>query len=686
MAKRLDDPGDRRPEDRHPPDGSPEDRHPEDRHPELEAAEFEAERPARQLSGMPRLLLSIAAVAVSLYALFWVVRPQPAQPYRTSFLALTLAMTLLAYRPLSRGRAVEREDGADNPGLLDWALAALALVTLIYPLLVFDDFARRVVRPTGLDMLFGVLAVLLVLEATRRTIGWVLPAICLGFVAYAMLGGLLPFGWELGHKGYDLERLVGQTYMGIEGIFGVPLDVAATYIVLFTIYGAVLEFSGAGKFFIDVSFAAFGTRSRAAPGRTATLAGFLLGTVSGSGVATTVTLGSVAWPVLRRAGYPPNPGGGVLSAAGIGAILSPPTLGAAAFIIAEFLEISYLQVLLFATIPTLLYYLGIVLAIEMDSRRYETHGVEVDTKPLGWLLLRYGYYFSSLILIVVFMAFGLSPFRAVLYATVVAFALGFLRRETWFTPRRLFDCLAAGSLGVLPVVAVCAAAGIIVSVVSLTGLGLKSSSLIVGAAGGILVLAAVYSAVAVLVLGLAVPVTASFIISAVIVGPALIELGVAEEAAYMFIFYYAVLSEVSPPTALSSVAAAAITGGDAFKTMMLTLRYTLPAFLVPFAFVLSPNGEGLLLQGPILGIVWTLAVAAVAVAALAVATGGWLLGPARVPERVLAGLAAPFLLYLEPLTIAIGAGLLVAAVAVHLALRRSGGVPRPAGTREEAVT
>jgi TRAP-type uncharacterized transport system fused permease subunit len=318
-------------------------------------------------------------------------------------------------------------------------------------------------------------------------------------------------------------------------------------------------------------------------------------------------------------------------------------------------------VLLFATIPTLLYYLGIILAIEMDSRRYGTSGVDVETRPLGWLLLRYGYYFSSLILIVVFMAVGLSPFRAVLYATVVAFALG-----------------------VLPVVAVCAAAGVIVAVVSLTGLGLKSSSLIVGAAGGTLVLAAVYSALAVLILGLAVPVTASFIISAVIVGPALIQLGVGEEAAYMFIFYYAVLSEVSPPTALSSVAAAAITGGDAFKTMLLTLRYTLPVFLVPFAFVLSPNGEGLLLQGPILGIAWTLAVSVVAVAALAVATGGWLLGPARPPERVLAGLAALFLLYLEPLTIAVGAGLLVAAVAVHLATRRSGGAPTPAGPREEA--
>src|SRR5918994_5602064 len=210
MAKRLDDTEDR----------PPQDRYPAGRHPEVEAAEFEAEQPARDLTGLPRLVISVAAVAVSLYALFWVVRPQPAQPYRTSFLAVTLAMTLLAYRPLARGGKAteeERAAGGDNPGPLDWALAALALVALIYPLLVFDDFARRVVRPTGLDVVLGVVAVLLVLEATRRTVGWVLPAICLGFVAYAFFGGLLPFGWELGHKGYDLERLVGQAYMGIEG-------------------------------------------------------------------------------------------------------------------------------------------------------------------------------------------------------------------------------------------------------------------------------------------------------------------------------------------------------------------------------------------------------------------------------------------------------------------------------------
>jgi TRAP transporter 4TM/12TM fusion protein len=641
-------------------------------------AEYEPEQPARRLTGRPRLLVQAAGVALSCYAILWVLNPQPAQRYRMTFLAVALGMTYLVYRPWPRRRRPEQDapdgdatpDGRpDNPGLLDWALAAIAVSAIAWPLLDFDAFVRRAVRPTATDVALGVAAILLVLEATRRTVGWVLPAVCVGFLAYAYYGNLIPVGYSLGHVGYDVDRLVGQTFMGVEGIFGVPLDVAATYIVLFTIYGAVLDYSGAGRYFIDVSFAAFGT-SAAAPARTVTLAGFLLGTVSGSGVATTVTLGSAAWPVLRRAGYPRDQGGGMLAAAGIGAILSPPTLGAAAFIIAEFLNVSYLQVLLFATIPTVLYYLGVVLAIEADSRRLRTRAVALDTPPLGRLLWRWGYHFSSLALIVVLMAFGLSPFRAVLYATVAAFLLSFLDRSTAMTPRRVWEALAAGATGVLPVAATTAAAGIIVAVVTLTGLGLKVSSIIVDLAGGRLLLAALYSAVAVLVLGLAVPVTASFIIAAVIIGPALTSLGVEPFAAYMFIFYYAVLSEVSPPTALSAVAAAAITGGNPFRTMLLTWRYTLPAFLVPFAFVLSPRGEALLLEGSAGDVALAVAASVVAVAALAVVTGGWLAGPAGWPVRVLAGLAALLLLYLEPRAIGAGLALAAAAVAVQLLARR----------------
>ena len=351
-------------------------------------------------------------------------------------------------------------------------------------------------------------------------------------------------------------------------------------------------------------------------------------------------LGSVSWPLLKRAGYSPETGGAILSAAGIGALLSPPTLGAAAFLIAEFLRISYLQVLVMAMVPTLLYYLSIVLMIEADSRRLGTRAAsDARTRRPGApglfdLTTRYWYHFTSLAAIAVLMVAGLSAFRAVFWATVLAFALSFVRRESALTPPRLFAALRTGGAGVLGVAATTATAGIIVGVVTLTGLGLKVAGIIVSLAGGHLFLTVLYSAIAVLLLGLAVPVTASYIIAAVMVAPALVHAGVPEVAAHMFIFYYAVLSEVSPPTALSPFAAAAITGGNPFRTMMLTWKYTLPAFLVPFVFTLSPEGLGVLLQAPLGDIVSASGTAAVGVAALAAGLGGWLRGPVPLPGRV----------------------------------------------------
>ena len=273
----------------------------------------------------------------------------------------------------------------------------------------------------------GALLTLLVLEACRRTTGPVMPIICVAFFLYAYYGGFLPISWPISHAGFDFSQIINGFYNDQSGIYGIPLDVCATYIVLFTIYGAVLDATGAGRFFIDISFATF-RRSRSAPGRTVTLSGFLLGTVSGSGTATAVSLGSVAWPVLQRAGYPREQAGGMLAAAGIGAILSPPTLGAAAFIIAEYVGVPYLQVLLWATIPTLLYYAGILLAVEIDARRFGARAVAVTTRPARALLLRFGYHFLSLVVIVVFLALGIAPFRAVVYATLVAAVFGLVER------------------------------------------------------------------------------------------------------------------------------------------------------------------------------------------------------------------------------------------------------------------
>jgi TRAP transporter 4TM/12TM fusion protein len=534
-------------------------------------------------------------------------------------------------------------------------------------------FAYRAAMPMTVDLVLGAAAILLVLEATRRTVGWILPATAAGFILYAYLGPLLDLVGLgiIGHRGYALDRLVGILYMTLDGMFGVPLDVAATYIILFTIYGAMLEASGAARFFIDWATAAMGRSSAGAgPGRTVTLAGFLLGTVSGSGVATTVTLGACAWPMLRRAGYSREAGGAILAAGGIGAILSPPTLGAAAFLIAEFLRISYLHVLIMAIVPTLLYYLSAFLMIEADSRRMQTRPVTVDVPSVWTLTRRYGYHFSSLIVIAGLMALGMTAFRAVVFATALAIALSWIRPETRLGPRRLIAALEAGGRGALSIVATTAVAGIIVGVVTLTGLGLKLAGIIVTVAGGSLALTVIFSALAVWLLGLAVPVTASYIIAAVMIAPALTQVGVPAVAAHMFIFYYAVLSEVSPPTALSPFAAAAITGGHPFRTMMLTWKYTLPAFLVPFVFTLSPEGLGILLQAPLSDIVRSTLTAALGIGALAIAFGGWLRRAASLPERIAAGIAGLLLCYANGVSDIVGLGVLIAVMVAHIVRTR----------------
>nr|WP_112590360.1 TRAP transporter fused permease subunit [Micromonospora noduli] len=672
------------------------------------AAQFEDEKPGRVLSGPAGLLLTMAALAVGALALWQVFRPlsQGSKYYLIIFLAGVLPLVFLAYpadlrlparlrarrRRANRAEATESDSDRRTPALAssgptvaDWALVALAVAACLYPVLPirigsggggYNAFLDRqgLLAPT--DLVLGTVLLLLLLEACRRTTGWILPAVCLLFLGYGYYGGLLPQSWPVAHAGLDFSQLVDAFYNSDSGFYGTPLDVAASYIVLFTIYGAALEFSGAGRFFVELSAAAF-RRSRTAAGRTAVASGFLLGTVSGSGAATTVSIGAVTWPLLRRAGYPPERAGGMLAAAGVGAILSPPTLGAAAFIIAEYLGVSYLQVLGWATVPTVLYYLGILLAVEIDARRSGVRPVVIDVDSPWRLLARFGYHFASLIAIIVFLAIGVSATRAVVFAIVLTVALSFLAprnedRAHRLTPVRLVTALVTGVRGVLAVTAVCAAAGIITATTTKTGLGPQAAALLIGGAQAatsdptlVLVLTALLAAVALTLLGLAVPVTASFVIGWVIVGPALLDLGVTAPAAAMFVFYFAVLSEVSPPTALAAVAAAAVTGGRLVPTMWQTLRYALPAYLIPIAFVITPAGLGLLGIGGVQRIAFAAGVTALSVAVLAVAAGGWLpgVGPAGAPERVLGALAGVALLWLEPVPVTVGAALAVVAAA-----------------------
>ncbi|MEO7743073.1 MAG: TRAP transporter permease, partial [Usitatibacter sp.] len=632
----------------------------------------------------------IVAVTVTMsifhmYTAYAIVRPEH---LRAIHLAFVLFLVFLIFPVARRFR--------HRVMWWDWLLAAAGIATTVYLIAGGDEFFDRSIVPNDWDIVFGVTLGLLILEAMRRTTGWILPFITGCFLAYAFFGQYLPAPWT--HKGYEVPRLVGHMYMTLEGIYGTAIAVSSSLIILFTIYGAFLQFSGAGKFYIDFSFAAMGGKPTSA-GRTVTLASFLLGGPSGSGVATTVTLGAVAAPMLAKVGYSKDEAGGLLAAGGLGAIISPPVLGAAAFLIAEFLKISYLDVVLMAAIPTCLYYLALFIMVEIDVRKFGMKDVVFEQVESAWSLTKkYWFHFLSLFSIVVFMLMGFSPELSVFWATVVAFATSFLHRDTallsydllrgrepfWrgFFDSGLIKALDGGSRAVLNVAATCAGAGLIVGVVTLTGLGLKFSSIVLAYAGNSLLLTAIYTALIVWIVGLAVPVTASYIICAVIAAPALIVLKVPEYAAHMFIFYYAVLSEVSPPTALSPFAAAAITGGDPYKTTLQCWKYTAPAFLVPFMFVLDPSGTGLLLTGSIktLGeadwgsIALVTFTAAIGIAALAGGLQGWLFKRTSLTERAMLVVAGFLLVYPSMVFDIIGFGMVVVVVLLQL-MRRDTGQP-----------
>ncbi len=605
------------------------------------AEEFieQEEGATNRLTGWAGTIVTVIAVAMSLFHLYAAYEIVPTQELRYTHVAFVLLLAFLLF-PMAR-RFRDRIRWWD-------VLAGLACVgILIYAIAGGEDFTDRATLPNRTDVILGVIFIVLLIEATRRTIGWIVPFISLLFIAYALAGPYLPPPWN--HRGYGFDALVGHLFITLEGIFGVPVDVSATLIVLFTIFGAFLQHSGAGKFFIDFSMTLMGSKPNAA-GRTVVLSSFLLGGPSGSGVATTVTIGAVAYPMMKTAGFEKNAAGGLLAAGGLGAIISPPVLGAAAFLIAEFLKIGYLDVIWMATIPTILYYLSLFFMVELDAKRYGVRGEPyVPEHSLSELSRRYWFHFVSLISIVVFMLWGYSPTTSVLYATGMVFLMSFLTRETAMTPRKLITALKDGAIQTLTAATTCATAGIIVGVVTLTGLGLKFSSIVIDYAGGSLLLTAIYTALIVWIIGLAVPVTASYIICAVIAAPAMIKLGVPDVAAHMFIFYYSVLSEVSPPTALSPFAAAAITGGDPYKTTLQAWKYTLPAFLVPFVFVLDPQGLGLLLKLPAGGtwvdVVLITVKAAVGLGALACAAQGWALRRTTGVERALLVLGGLFLVF-----------------------------------------
>ncbi|HYL81754.1 MAG TPA: TRAP transporter fused permease subunit [Candidatus Acidoferrum sp.] len=520
------------------------------------------------------------------WSLYGAVLPVETYLFRMIHMAFIFALAFLVYPTSKQTGSWTR--------WLDIGLSILGVATIAYALLDLDQFVRRSTLPETADFWFGIVAIVLLVEISRRTVGMEFTLVLVGFLLYTYLGKFIP--GPLSHKGYDLDRIVGHTYMTLEGIFRVPLSVSVSFVTLFVVYGTFMDACGAGNFWLERSLAVMG-RGPASAGRGAVITTALLGGPQGSGVATTMSVSPVMWPILRQAGYSPNMAAGLISAGGIGAVLSPPLMGAAAFLIMQFLGVSFWDVVVMVTVPTLLYYAGTFFVVEMEARKWQFAPPDLPRKTVGMVMRTQGYHLISLIILIILLGLGRSPEDSAIWAILATILTSFLSkdRSEWLTPQRLLDATKEGATNMLPVAGLLAAAGMIVGTFSLTGLGLKISSLIMSLSGGSPILALFLAMVASFVIGLSLPITATYIMTVVMVAPALVKVGLPAHVAHLLAFYFAVLSEVSPPVGLSPSAAAAVTGGNPFGAMMQAWKYSLPAFLVPFLFAATPTGANLLL-------------------------------------------------------------------------------------------
>jgi TRAP transporter 4TM/12TM fusion protein len=528
--------------------------------------------------------LFIGFVGWSLYGAIW---PVETYLFRMVHMGFIFALAFAVYPP--------REKAGRWTLWPDLLLAALGVAAIVHGVLDLDQFLRRSTLPEPADLFFGILAVVLLLEISRRVVGTAFTLVVAGFLAYTYFGNLFPD--MISHKGYDLDRIVGHMCMTLEGIYGVPLSVSVSFVMLFVVYGTFMDAAGAGSFWLDLSLATMGRKSASA-GRGAVVTSALLGGPQGSGVATTMSVSPIMWPILKKAGYSPDMAAGLISTGGIGAVLSPPLMGAAAFLIMQFLGASYWEVVVMVTFPTILYYAGTLFIVELEARRMRFAPPEAEHRTAWQVLRAKGYHLLSiLVLVALLVIWNKSPEYAALGAIAATIASSFLSRdrEEWLTPKRIVAAMVDGARNMLPVAVLLAAAGLIVGTFTLTGLGLKISSIIMSVSGGSLLAALLLSLFASMLIGLSLPITATYIMTVVMVAPALVKIGVPEHVAQLLVFYFAVLSEVSPPVGLSPCAAAAVTGGNPFGSMMQAWKYSLPAFLVPFYFSTSESGHSLLI-------------------------------------------------------------------------------------------
>ncbi|WP_017430901.1 TRAP transporter permease [Vreelandella jeotgali] len=592
-------------------------------------------------------LISLVAIALSLFQLYAAgIEPLGLFYQRSIHLAFIMMLAFLMLPVFGPGRKRGLFGGA-----LDLAFFAGAVITGGYLVFNLDAIFQRAGFWTQTDIVIGCIATITVLEASRRAVGLGMTAIGIIAILYALAGprGDLPWLGQflpgvLEHRGYNIDRLVGQLYLGQEGIFGLPMGVAATYIFIFVLFGAFLEITGAGQFFIDLAYAATG-RQRGGPAKAAVIASAGMGSISGSALANVVTTGAFTIPLMKRLGYKPEQAGGIEAAASTGGQIMPPLMGAGAFLIAEYTRMPYLDVVKVSILPAVMYFGTVYLFVHIIALKQGMQGMASDKLPKVRDVMATGWHFLlPLAVLVWLLVMNMSPMRVGYYAIVTIISVAVLRFAVWFwfvgprrgepvtAPRlyrairggliRLLQGLELGARNAVSVSMACAVAGIIVGVVGLTGLGLKFSSMMITLSGGHLLLALVLVVLASLVLGMGLPVTASYIVLIVLVGPALSnEFGVPLLIAHLVVFWYSQDSNVTPPIALAGFAGSAIAGSKPMPTSFQAWKFAKGLYLVPLFMVYNPE---IIVGGPVALVVWSAVGGLLALGAFAASLEGYL--------------------------------------------------------------
>jgi len=580
---------------------------------------------------------------------------------------------LVVDRALAKGR---------GPRLVDWVLASAAASAGIYVVLTWPERLFRVGRVPTDDVVMGAIAILTLLVALRRTVGWGITVTATFFLAYALWGPYFP-GF-LGHSGVSPQRLISFLYMTSEGIFGIALGISATYIVVFVIFGAMLNTLGGGQWFVDLSYAVAG-RFRGGPAKTAIVASGLMGMISGAPVANVATTGTFTIPLMKRVGYTPVAAAAIEAVASTGGMFLPPVMGAGAFIMAEYLGVPYLTIAAAAIVPAALYYLMLLMTADARAARGGLKGLPATELPsAGEAMRKGGHHAIPLLLLIGGIVVGWSPLKAAFWSVIVAVVVAALRPGQRPTLGKLADALYQGSRQTIPIAMACAGAGIVVGVLGVTGLGTKIASGLVGLSGGEPWIALIMTMVAAIILGAGMPVTAVYIILAATLVQPLTIMGIDPLAAHFFIFMFAAVAGLTPPVAITSYTAAGIAGADLNRTGWTGLRFGLAGFLIPFIFAFDP---ALLLVGSVGVVVQAVVTAALGVLCLVAALEGYLLWTWRPPSRVILVLSAGATLVPGTMSDLIGLGLVAVAVVLERGFGRAAGardLPAPTPPPREA--